>query len=431
VRRLEVSYQNIGLVKADPRNARTHPKSQVEQIAASIRQWGFTNPILVDEDGCIIAGHGRLLGAKALGMTAVPTIVLSGLRPEDKRALRLADNRIALNSGWDTELLRVELADLSSMDLSFDLELTGFSAPELDIAVTKAKPPIEEEAPGLLPAVPVTQPGDIWILGPHRVGCGDCRDGLIEQVMNGSLADAAFLDPPYNIKISGFAVAKGRHPDFQMAVGEMSAQQFQDFLIETLGACARISRNGAVHFCAMDWRHVLDLMAAGQVVYGETLNLCVWNKSNAGMGNLYRSKHELIVVFRVGDAQHYNAVELGKHGRNRTNVWDYGSVNSFDRVRSAELELHPTVKPTQLVADALMDVTRRGDVVLDAFLGSGTTLIATERTGRIFRGMELEPAYVDTAIERWCRVTGGDAYLEETGELFAVVQAQRIPEAIG
>ena len=248
-----------------------------------------------------------------------------------------------------------------------------------------------------------------WILGEHRVGCGDARDlDFVRRLVGEEAAiDTAFLDPPYNVRISGHANAVGRHREFAMASGEMDEAEFQAFLKQTLEVSASVSRDGAVHFVCIDWRHMDDVSAVGKAVYGDLLNICVWNKSNAGMGSLYRSKHELVFVFRVGDMPHFNAVELGKHGRNRTNVWDYASVNSFKGSRREDLALHPTVKPSALVADAIQDVTRRGDLVLDLFLGSGTTLVATERVGRRFRGLDIDPAYVDVAIDRWTNMTGG------------------------
>jgi DNA modification methylase len=246
------------------------------------------------------------------------------------------------------------------------------------------------------------------------VGCGDGRDAdfLRRVIGEGVRVDAAFLDPPYNVRIGGHAVSAGSHREFAMASGEMSEAEFRSFLTDTLGAAARVSRDGAVHFVCMDWRHMDDVSSVGSAVYGERLNLCIWNKSNAGMGSLYRSKHELVFVYRVGTASHLNMVELGKHGRNRTNVWDYASVNSMRGSRREDLALHPTVKPTGLVADAILDVTRHGDLVLDLFLGSGTTLMAAERTGRCFRGLDIDPAYVDVAIERWSARTGLEPRLE-------------------
>jgi len=413
VRQLEVVYRPISALKPDPRNARTHPKRQVEQLVRSIREFGFTNPVLIDEADVLIAGHGRLRAAKELGLPDVPTIILEGLSEAQKKALRLADNKIALNAGWDLEILKLELDEIGTLDVDFDLSLTGFSSGEIDVALTAANDPDDEVIPAV-PQEPKTRPGDIWTLGDHRLGCGDGRDldFLRRVVGDGTSIDAAFLDPPYNVKINGHANAAGRHREFAMASGEMSTGEFRTFLSETLTAAAQVSRDGALHFVCMDWRHLDDLSAGAKDIYGDLLNICVWNKSNAGMGSLYRSKHEFVFVYKVGTAPHFNAVELGKHGRNRTNVWDYPSVNSMAGSRHEDLALHPTVKPVALVADALQDVTRRGELVFDMFSGSGTTLIAAERTGRLFRGCDIDPAYVDVAIERWSQITGGTPVLE-------------------
>jgi DNA modification methylase len=407
---LTIVYRPTNSIKPEPRNARTHSKKQVAEIAASIRQFGFANPLLIDIEGVLIAGHGRLLAAKSIGLDLAPTITLPHLDEAQRRALRLADNKIALNAGWDRDLLKLELKELADLEIDFDFSLTGFSTGEIDVLLASKGDPDDETIPAV-PLQPRTHSGDIWICGQHRVGCGDGRDlDFLRKVIGDDAAiDAAFLDPPYNVRISGHANTKGRHREFAMASGEMTDEAFRAFLSETLGACARVSRDGAVHFVCMDWRHMDDVAAVGKGVYGDLLNLCFWNKSNAGMGSLYRSKHELIFVYRVGAATHLNTVELGKHGRNRTNVWDYASVNSFVGGRREDLALHPTVKPTSLVADALQDVTKRGDLVLDIFLGSGTTLIAAERSGRRFRGLDIDPAYVDVAIERWETITGQEA----------------------
>ena len=415
-RPLTVTYRPVDAIIPSRHNARTHPKRQIDQIVASIREFGFTNPILIDPDGGIIAGHGRLLAAKAMALGEVPTITLEGLSEAQKRALRLADNKIALGAGWDVDLLKLELAELSTLDVGFDLSVTGFSTGEIDVALNGAPDPDDEVIPAV-PETPRTRRGDVWILGDHRVGCGDGRDLAFLQAVIGksTSVDAAFLDPPYNVRINGHANARGRHREFAMASGEMTDATFQAFLADSLGACAKVSRDGAVHFVCMDWRHMDAVGSVGNKVYGELLNLCVWNKSNAGMGSLYRSKHELMFVFRVGAAPHFNAVELGKHGRNRTNVWEYASVNSLAGSRREDLALHPTVKPTALVADAIQDVTRRGELVLDTFLGSGTTLIAAERTGRRFRGLDIDPGYVDVTVERWSAMTGGTPRLDPGG----------------
>lgn len=418
LRQLTVVYRPIASLVPDSRNARTHPRRQIEQIVASIRAFGFTNPILADPDGKLIAGHGRLLAAKQVGLAEVPVIELVGLSESQKKVLRLADNKIALNAGWDLEILKLELADLSLPEFDVDLGLTGFSAGEIDVVLGESADPDDEIVPAV-PAEPRSRPGDIWQLGEHRIGCGDGRDFafLRAVVGEGEAIDAAFLDPPYNVKINGHANARGRHREFAMASGEMTSAAFRTFLSETLSACERVSRNGAVHFVCMDWRHLDDVSVVGAEVYNALLNICVWNKSNAGMGSLYRSKHEMVFVYRVGDAQHFNAVELGKHGRNRTNVWDYASVNSMQGSRREDLDLHPTVKPVAMVADAICDVTRQGERVLDIFLGSGTSLIAAERVGRRFRGLDIDPAYVDVAIARWEQLTGQSAQLVQRAAL--------------
>lgn len=418
---IEILYQPTTSLKPCPNNPRTHSKSQLKQVAASIKAFGFANPILVDEHNVIIAGHGRLLAAKEIGLAAVPTIPLRGLREAQKSALRIADNKIALNAGWDVELLEVELTAISTLEHDFDLELTGFSTGEIDIMLGVDAPSSDDVVPAST-ATPVSRLGDIWVLGSHRVGCGDVRDpDFLRAVVGPTDIDVAFLDPPYNVRIDGHAGGKGkvRHREFAMASGEMSAPQFTAFLEDALGACAKVSRDGAIHYVCMDHHHVGELLAAGERCYGTRLNICVWAKSNAGMGSLYRSQHELIVVYRVGAAAHFNAVQLGKSGRHRTNVWRYDSVNTFRGSRRHDLALHPTVKPTKLVADAIMDVTRRGELVLDAFLGSGTTLIACERTGRHFRGVEIDPGYTDVALQRWSAANGAEPILEATGETWS------------
>lgn len=414
---LTLTWQPPSALRPDPNNARTHPARQVEQICASIRSFGFTNPILVDPDLGLIAGHGRLMAARKLGLAEVPVITLAGLSETQKRALRIADNKIASNAGWDTDLLRIELQGLVVEGIDLEIDALGFAGGELDVILSKGASDPDDEVIPPLPEQAISQAGDIWILGDHRIGCGDSRDpGFLQAVVGeGACVDAAFLDPPYNVRIQGHANVSSKHREFAMASGEMTQSAFRQFLVETLGACARVSRDGAVHFVCMDWRHMEDVQMAGGQVYGDLLNLCIWNKSNAGMGSLYRSRHELVFVYRVGEAQHFNAVELGRHGRNRTNVWDYASVNSFGS-RQQDLALHPTVKPVAMVADAFQDVTRRGDLVLDAFLGSGASLIAAERTGRRFRGLDIDPLYVDLVVERWRALTGGRPKLKRAAK---------------
>jgi DNA modification methylase len=378
---------------------------------------------LVDEADEIIAGHGRLLAANQLGLEQVPILTVRGLSEVQKRALRIADNKIALNAGWDRELLISELEALEIEGL--DLELLGFEVGEID-AFREVECPDDDNIPALTQE-PVSRTGDIWQVGVHKIACGDIRDAeFIDRVFACERVDAAFLDPPYNVPIHGYATGGGRtkHREFKFASGEMAPAEFIQFLEGTLGACARISKSSAVHFVCMDHHHAGELITAGERVYGARLNICIWKKSNAGMGTLYRSHHEMVFVYRVGDTPHRNNVQLGKHGRNRTNVWEYGSVNTFGG-RGADLELHPTVKSVAMVADAIMDVTKPGELVLDAFLGSGTTLIAAERTSRICRGVEIDPIYVDVALRRFRDLFGVEPVLAESGETFTAVQQRR------
>lgn len=414
------------------RNARKHSKAQIQQIAASIQRFGFTNPVLVGDDDEIIAGHGRVEAAKKLGLTSVPTLRLSHLSPEERRAYILADNKLALNAGWDSELLAIELQAL--VDLDFDMAVTGFSVAEIDFALDGAREgdpdakSVLEDDVTIVTGEPVTRRGDVWILGRHRLICGDAREPSdYAALMPGERADLIFTDPPYNVPIDGHVTGLGklRHREFAMATGEMSEAAFTAFLIESLAPSAGACRNGAIAFVCMDWRHMGELLAAGKAVFSELKNVCVWNKTNGGMGTFYRSKHELVFVFKVGDAPHTNTFGLGDSGRYRTNVWDYAGVSSLGAGRKEALEMHPTVKPTALVADAIRDCTKRGDIVLDAFGGSGTTLIAAEMCGRSARLVEYDPLYCDTIVRRYQAYTGKAAVLARGGSSFEDVASER------
>jgi DNA modification methylase len=289
-----------------------------------------------------------------------------------------------------------------------------------------AADPQDNIDPQWLKGCVVSKPGDLWVLGPHKLLCGDARSAAdIARLMAHCRADLAFLDPPYNLRIGG-VVGRGRtkHSEFAMASGEMSSADYLRFLGITLNAAASVSRKGALHYVCTDWRHIAELMAAAKPVYGDTINIVVWVKSNAGQGSFYRSQHELIGVFRVGEAPHLNNVELGRHGRSRSNVWHYAGVNSFRAGRMEELRLHPTAKPVALVADAIKDCTRRGDVVLDIFCGAGTTLLACERIGRHARTLEIEPRFVDVAVRRWQTFTRRDAHHAESGLSFDEIAAK-------
>lgn len=423
-----IEYRIAAIYEVRPflRNARKHPKKQIDQIAGSIRVNGFVNPIIVNPAYEIIAGHGRYRAAKQLGLTEVPVIIVTGLTEAQERALRIADNKIGMNAGWDADLLRLELAELELEGL--DLTLTGFSVGELDV-LKGLKLDIEPKIDPV-PTEAVSETGDIWICGDSRVGCGDLLDRVsLDKLMAGEKADAIVADPPYNTSNATHngGLGKFQHREFKYAHGEMTERQFVEFLANTEGAMAAYSKPSAVAFIFMDHHHAGEQIAAGAIAFHRRLNIAIWVKSNAGMGSLYRSGHEMIYVYVVGDAPHTNNVELGKHGRNRTNVWNAASVNTFGS-RQDDLALHPTVKPIQLIADAILDVTAPGDIVLDGFLGSGTSLLAATRVKRRAYGLEIDPAYVDVAVGRWSELTGFDPVLESTGETFGEVARQRRAE---
>jgi DNA modification methylase len=419
--RLSVTYRPIDELKPDPANPRLHSKKQIRQIANSIRKFGFNAPVLVDRNDKVICGHGRLLACRELRMTDVATVCLDHLTPAQARAFMIADNRLTEIASWDDRLLAEQLKELSLLDLDFSLELTGFEMGEIDLRIAsfeEVPDPSDDPAdvvPELPARMPLTRPGDLWWLDDHRVLCGNALEPAdFETLMAEERAAMIFIDPPYNVPIDGHASGLGaiHHRPFPMASGEMAKTEFTAFLSQAFRNLAAFSADGSLHFICMDWRHLQELCTAGQNAYCELENLCVWVKDNGGMGSLYRSRHELVFVFKSGRHGHRNNVQLGRFGRNRTNVWHYPGINSFSRCSEEGnlLALHPTVKPVALVADAILDCSARGDIVLDSFLGSGTSIIAAERTGRRCYGMELDPAYVDTIIRRWQALTGGNAW---------------------
>ncbi len=409
----QIIHRKISELTPYSRNARTHSSKQIKQIATSIERFGFTNPVLISDSNEIIAGHGRVAAAKLLGITSVPTIALSHLSEEERRAYVLADNKLALNAGWDREILAIELQAL--VDLNFDVEVTGFSLAEVDFAIEElgdSDPDGSDHPEDLVPQLSgpaITQRGDIWDLGRHRLLCGDAQhEDAFRKLMDGKQADLVFTDPPYNVVIDGNVCGLGavRHREFAFASGEMSDAQFTAFLKTTLGNAASVMRDGAIAFVCMDWRHMGQLLVAGNEAFTELKNLVIWNKTNGGMGTFYRSKHELIFVFKSGTAEHTNTFGLGGTGRYRTNVWDYAGISSLGVNRADELAMHPTVKPVALIADAIRDCSKRGEIVLDCFGGSGSTLIAAEKTGRRARLIEYDEVYCDTIIRRWELLTG-------------------------
>ncbi|PHR25778.1 MAG: DNA methylase N-4 [Hoeflea sp.] len=413
-------------------NARTHSKKQVRLIADSIRRFGFCNPVLIADDNTIIAGHGRVEAAKLIGMKEVPVRRLSHLSKDEVRAYILADNKLAENAGWDRELLAIEMQGL--IDLDFDIEGLGFSTVEIDLTIgnkQQSSPAADDALDRVEPVLQgpgVTRAGDLWLLGPHRLLCGDARSKLdVSRLCDGKPATLLFTDPPYNVPIDGHVTGLGRvrHREFTLASGEMDQAAFSKFLTDSLGAAASQLVDGAIAYVCMDWRHMREVLTAGHSVFSDLKNLCVWNKTNGGMGSFYRSKHELVFVFKKGMAPHINTFGLGDTGRYRTNVWDYPGISSLGASRDEELAMHPTVKPVALIADAIKDCSRRGDIILDVFGGSGSTLIAADQCGRVARLIEIDPLYCDTIIRRFERLTGEPARLAESGRTFADVMADR------
>jgi DNA modification methylase len=433
--RLALEYHPTSALKLDPENPRLHSEKQIRQIASSIEAFGFNVPVLVDAQLRVVAGHGRVQACRLLGIGEVPTIRLEHLREAQARAFMIADNRLTENAAWDDRLLAEQLKALSEVELDFSLEATGFEMGEIDVMIEGLSPATDgeqdpaDEFPDETNKIQVSRLSDLWQLDKHRVLCADATElSSFVELMAGQKAALAFSDPPYNVRIHGHATGLGKthHAEFPMASGEMTEAEFTDFLTSALTRLASASIDGSIHFICMDWRHMAELLGAGRQAYGELKNLCVWAKDNAGMGSLYRSQHELIFVFKNGNGSHRNNVQLGQFGRYRTNVWQYPGVNSFSRSTDEGnlLAMHPTVKPVAMVADAIMDCSARGDIVLDGFLGSGTTVIAAERTGRVCYGLELDPAYVDTIVRRWQAFTGKSAIHLQSGRTFNEIEQE-------
>jgi DNA modification methylase len=416
---LEITYFHIRDVKPSPHAARRHTQQQRRKLKSLLTKFGQVTPIILDGENCIVDGHAVYETLCDLGYDEIAVVVVPNRSEADIRALRLALNRLPQDTEWNDELLRAEFEALIS--LGFDLELTGFDAIEIDMALSIDAPTANTVEEGLVEnlepsaASPVTRLGDIWRLGHHIVGCGDARDGDLLRVLVGKRQVAAvFTDPPYNLYRHYLlsSLDDTRHREFVMGSGETRAE-FVEFLASSIGAVKQMLVDGAILFLCTDWRHAVELLEAAARHDLEPKNLCIWVKSNAGMGSIYRSEHELVFVFKHGPASHQNNFGPGEHGRSRSNVWQYRGVNAFGK-----LGAHPTVKPVRMIADAIRDVSRRGQLVADPFLGSGSTLIAAQETGRVCVGIELDPAYIDVAIRRWQRRTGKDAINAVTGDRF-------------
>jgi DNA modification methylase len=410
-----------------PRSFRSYKSATVKQAARFIETFGIRLPVLVDADRNVIAGEIWAMAVKFLGLPEIPVLFVEGLSPEQLEAYRVGIQRIPELASWDEGNLAQIFKEWTSRTLEFDIEVAGFSMPEIDSLIHKLDladgAEISEEP--LLPLGPVvTRAGDIWLANKHRILCGNCLEReAFQAVLRGEKAALVITDPPYNVAIDGHAGGKGQihHREFAMASGEMKKAEFTVFLQTSFRLFVEFSADGSLHYIFMDWRHARELLEAGSPIYAELKNIIVWVKSNAGMGSLYRSQHEFVFLFKNGRASHRNNVELGRHGRNRTNVWNYAGATSLDGRQTDEgnlLGMHPTVKPVQMLADSILDSSARGEIVLDPFLGSGSTLLAAERVGRRLYGIEIDPLYVDVAIRRWQRLTGEQAINRATGRSF-------------
>jgi DNA modification methylase len=418
-----IERRPLSSIKPNPRHARKHSSRQLGLLTENVREYGELHPLLVDEDNTLIDGHARLSVYQELGFDDAAVIEVAHLSAHQKRVLAISCNRLAELGEWNLDRLSVEFQDLLKLDI--DLGAIGFETPEIDQIIIDGEAAAVSENEETVPLpdeeVPaVTQDGDLWVLGEHRLLCGTALDqSSYDMLLRGECAQMVATDPPYNVAIDGHVSGLGqtKHREFAMASGEMSGKQFREFLLTFLTLAGRNSDKAAIIYAFMDWRHIEDLLAAGSQAALEHKNLCVWMKTNAGMGTFYRSHHELVAVFKNGPGNHINNFGLGKK-RYRTNVWQAPGVNTFRPGRMKDLEAHPTCKPTSLYTDMMLDCSQRKGLVLDPFVGSGTLFLAAERAGRVARGIELDPRYCDVAIRRWQDATGQKAVHAVSGEAF-------------
>lgn len=410
-RDLSAAYRPVTSLKPFGNNARRHSLKQLKKLVRSLDEFGWINPLLITRDGDVICGHGRLEAAKMRGDSDVPAIVIDDLTEAQRRAYILADNELAAQSSWDRDMLATELQGL--IELGYDVELSGFDTLQIDTILNVGeKIPAPEEELVELPddeGGTLTRPGDHWVFGDrHHLLCADARIGAsYDQLLQGKRAELIVCDPPYNTvanRISGLGRVK--HGAFVAGSGELSDGAFvMDFLRPTLRHIERFSEPGAIAFIFCDWRMDPLLREAAAGVFHEMKNFITWAKTNAGMGTFYRSQTEFLQAWKVSEGRVINNFELGQGGRHRSTLWVYPGCNTFRQGRMEDLESHPTAKPTKLVADALLDCSRRNGIVLDPFLGTGTLLAAAEQTGRRGYGLELDPKYCDVILRRMTKLS--------------------------
>lgn len=430
-RSLEIEDVSIDEVRPNPNHSRIHSDAQICKLVASIKKYGLVAPLVVDGNCMIIAGHGVWQAAKKLSLATIPVVRITDLSMSQVSALSIFLNRVAEDSTWDREQLAVVFNQIIMDEPELEITETGFETAEIDQIILEYGAPgvtQEEDAADTLPQLDASRPvttvlGDVWLLGRHhRLICGSAlEDETYTQLMNGKKARQVVSDLPYNVQIEGnvSGLGKNKHGEFVQASGEMSDAEFSEFLSQATELMVKHSLDGSVHHLFMDWRGIALLVGAGLQHYDALINICVWAKSNGGMGSLYRSQHEMIAVFKSGKSRHINNVMLGKHGRNRTNVWNCPGVNAFGKNRDALLAMHPTVKPVTLITDAIKDCSKHKDIILDPFAGSGTVFLAAERCGRVAYGIELDPRYVDVALQRYKDVTGTEPVHEASGFTFS------------
>lgn len=430
---IAIEYVAVGSLKPDPRPQRKHSQRQLASLIGAIERFDVVRPILVTDDNVVLDGNAVLEAAKRLGHDTIPVIRIDGYTPNELRALQMSLNRIGEHAQWDEAVLRADfIALLADPDIEFSLDFTGFDQVFVDrVTLADDVGTPQDDVPEPDGGAPVTRLGDVWICGHHRIVCGDSRDGAVYVLLlAGGRVRLILTDPPYNVRISGnvSGLGKVQHGEFAMASGEMTRAEFIEFQRQVFDHCKQHGVDGALLYAFIDGRHVADQIAAGEAVFGELKQLVVWAKDNAGMGTFYRSQHELLTIWKLGDAPNVNTFGLGSNGRYRSNVWNYPGCASLGAGRAEALSFHPTVKPLPMIVDAILDVTHQGEIVLDPFGGSGTTLIAAERTGRIARLIEIDPKYVDVTLRRFIAETGEEPTLAETGEAFSEVRSRRQSE---
>ena len=417
------------------RHAREHSEAKITALAGSIRRFRSIEPLLIEEDGTIISGVARWLACRRLGIPDVPCIVVSHLTATEIRALRIAVGAFPQWATWDKEQLRIELPEIIAELPDLSMQEIGLSVPVVDGLL--APPPPQDDPADEIPEVDenrpaVSRPGDLWQLGQHLAFCGDALEAQsYERLLGDRAVRWVLTDPPYNVKVNGHVTKRvGQFDEFAMASGEMTDDEFRDFLSTIFGRIASVSVAGTIAFVFIDWRHARLMQEAADGVFFELKNHIVWVKDAPALGTFYRNQHEFVLAYKIADGKHVNNFGLGEHGRTRSNIWNYAGMSSFGAGRNASLALHATPKPVAMLVDAILDCSSPGDLVLDPFGGSGSTLIAAERAHRRARLIEISPTYVDTIVRRWEEFTEERAVLHESGRTFAEVASERTSSAI-